>query len=170
MGWRDEKHIKENGVFALFVALAFVFSYLETLIPFNFGIPGIKLGLANLVVVTAMYTVGEKQAFAISVIRIILAGLTFGGVFSLVYSLAGGILSFFAMLLAKRCKALSITGVSIIGGSVHNIGQIAAAAVVMQTYRIVYYLPVLLLSGAVTGAVIGIVSGIIVNRLNKVIK
>src|SRR5699024_9923923 len=136
----------------------------------NFGIPGIKLGLANLVVVTAMYTVGEKQAFAISVIRIILAGLTFGGVFSLVYSLAGGILSFFAMLLAKRCKALSITGVSIIGGSVHNIGQIAAAAVVMQTYRIVYYLPVLLLSGAVTGAVIGIVSGIIVNRLNKVIK
>ena len=134
------------------------------------GIPGIKLGLANLVVVTAMYTVGEKQAFAISVIRIILAGLTFGGVFSLVYSLAGGILSFFAMLLAKRCKALSITGVSIIGGSVHNIGQIAAAAVVMQTYRIVYYLPVLLLSGAVTGAVIGIVSGIIVNRLNKVIK
>ena len=117
-----------------------------------------------------MYTVGEKQAFAISVIRIILAGLTFGGVFSLVYSLAGGILSFFAMLLAKRCKALSITGVSIIGGSVHNIGQIAAAAVVMQTYRIVYYLPVLLLSGAVTGAVIGIVSGIIVNRLNKVIK
>lgn len=147
-----------------------MFSYLETLIPFNFGIPGIKLGLANLVVVTAMYTVGEKQAFAISVIRIILAGLTFGGVFSLVYSLAGGILSFFAMLLAKRCKALSITGVSIIGGSVHNIGQIAAAAVVMQTYRIVYYLPVLLLSGAVTGAVIGIVSGIIVNRLNKVIK
>lgn len=161
---------KKTALFALFVALAFVFSYLETLIPFNFGIPGIKLGLANLVVVTAMYTVGEKQAFAISVIRIILAGLTFGGVFSLVYSLAGGILSFFAMLLAKRCKALSITGVSIIGGSVHNIGQIAAAAVVMQTYRIVYYLPVLLLSGAVTGAVIGIVSGIIVNRLNKVIK
>lgn len=72
---------KKTAFFALFVALAFVFSYLETLIPFNFGIPGIKLGLANLVVVTAMYTVGEKQAFAISVIRIILAGLTFGGVF-----------------------------------------------------------------------------------------
>lgn len=156
--------------FALFVALAFVFSYLESLIPLNFGIPGIKLGLANLVVVTAMYTVGEKQAFAVSVIRIILAGLTFGGVFSLVYSLAGGILSFCAMLLAKRCRALSVIGVSVIGGATHNIGQIAAAAVVMETYRIVYYLPVLLLAGTVTGAVIGVVSRMIINRLNQVIK
>lgn len=161
---------KKTAFFALLVALAFVFSYLESLIPFNFGIPGIKLGLANLVVVTAMYTVGEKQAFAVSVIRIILAGLTFGGVFSLVYSLAGGILSFCAMLLAKRCKSLSVTGVSIIGGATHNIGQIAAAAIVMQTYRIVYYLPVLLLAGAITGAVIGILSKIINSRLNKVIK
>lgn len=161
---------RKTAFFALFVALAFVFSYLESLIPLNFGIPGIKLGLANLVVLTAMYTVGEKQAFAVSVIRIILAGLTFGGVFSLVYSLAGGILSFCAMLLAKRCRSLSVIGVSIIGGATHNIGQIAAAAIVMQTYRIVYYLPVLLLTGAVTGAVIGILSKIIIRRLNKVIK
>lgn len=161
---------KKTAFFAIFVALAFVFSYLESLIPLNFGIPGIKLGLANLVVVTAMYTVGEKQAFAVSVIRIILAGLTFGGVFSLVYSLAGGILSFCAMLLAKRCRALSEIGVSVIGGATHNIGQIAAAAVVMETYRIVYYLPVLLLTGAVTGAVIGVVSRMIINRLNQVIK
>lgn len=161
---------KKTAFFALFVALAFVFSYLESLIPFNFGIPGIKLGLANLVIVTALYTVGEKQAFAVSVIRILLAGLTFGGVFSLVYSLAGGILSYCAMLLAKRCKALSVTGVSLIGGTTHNIGQIAAAAVVMETYRIVYYLPVLLLTGAVTGAVIGILSTLIINRLKQVIK
>lgn len=161
---------KKTAFFALFVALAFVFSYLESLIPFHFGVPGIKLGLANLVVVTAMYTFGEKQAFAVSVIRIILAGLTFGGVFSLVYSLAGGVLSFCAMLLAKRCRSLSVIGVSIIGGATHNIGQIAAAAIVMQTYRIVYYLPVLLLAGAVTGTVIGILSKIIISRLNRVIK
>lgn len=161
---------KKVALFAMNVALAFVFSYLESLIPFNFGIPGIKLGLANLVVVTALYTVGEKQAFVISVIRIILSGLTFGGVFSLVYSLAGGILSFVAMLLAKKCRALSVTGVSIIGGSLHNIGQLIAAAIVMQTASIAYYLPVLLLSGAVTGAVIGVVSNLIINRLNKVIK
>lgn len=160
---------KKVAFFAMHVALAFVFSYLESLIPFNFGIPGVKLGLANLVVVTALYTVGEKQAFVISVIRIILSGFTFGGVFSLVYSLAGGILSFVAMLLAKKCRALSVTGVSIIGGSLHNIGQLIAAAVVMQTVSIAYYLPVLLLSGAVTGAVIGVVSSLIINRLNKVI-
>lgn len=147
-----------------------MFSYLESLIPFHFGIPGIKLGLANLVVVTALYTVGEKQAFAVSVIRIILSGLTFGGVFSLVYSLAGGILSFLAMLIAKRCRALSVTGVSVIGGSIHNIGQLIAAAIVMETPSIAYYLPVLLLSGAVTGAVIGVVGNLIINRLDKVIK
>lgn len=161
---------KKVAFFALLVALAFVFSYLESLIPFHFGIPGIKLGLANLVVVTALYTVGEKQAFAVSVIRIILSGLTFGGVFSLVYSLAGGILSFLAMLIAKRCRALSVTGVSVIGGSIHNIGQLIAAAIVMETPSIAYYLPVLLLSGAVTGAVIGVVSNLIINRLDKVIK
>ncbi len=161
---------KKVAFFALLVALAFVFSYLESLIPFNFGIPGIKLGLANLVVVTALYTVGEKQAFAVSVIRIILSGLTFGGVFSLVYSLAGGILSFLAMLIAKRCRALSVTGVSVIGGSIHNIGQLIAAAIVMETPSIAYYLPVLLLSGAVTGAVIGVVGNLIINRLDKVIK
>ena len=161
---------KKVAFFALLVALAFVFSYLESLIPFHFGIPGIKLGLANLVVVTALYTVGEKQAFAVSVIRIILSGLTFGGVFSLVYSLAGGILSFLAMLIAKRCRALSVTGVSVIGGSIHNIGQLIAAAIVMETPSIAYYLPVLLLSGAVTGAVIGVVGNLNINRLDKVIK
>ena len=161
---------KKVAFFAPLVALAFVFSYLESLIPFHFGIPGIKLGLANLVVVTALYTVGEKQAFAVSVIRIILSGLTFGGVFSLVYSLAGGILSFLAMLIAKRCRALSVTGVSVIGGSIHNIGQLIAAAIVMETPSIAYYLPVLLLSGAVTGAVIGVVGNLIINRLDKVIK
>ena len=161
---------KKVAFFALLVALAFVFSYLESLIPFHFGIPGIKLGLANLVVVTALYTVGEKQAFAVSVIRIILSGLTFGGVFSLVYSLAGGILSFLAMLIAKRCRALSVTGVSVIGGSIHNFGQLIAAAIVMETPSIAYYLPVLLLSGAVTGAVIGVVGNLIINRLDKVIK
>lgn len=161
---------KKVAFFALLVALAFVFSYLESLIPFHFGIPGIKLGLANLVVVTALYTVGEKQAFAVSVIRIILSGLTFGGVFSLVYSFAGGILSFLAMLIAKRCRALSVTGVSVIGGSIHNIGQLIAAAIVMETPSIAYYLPVLLLSGAVTGAVIGVVGNLIINRLDKVIK
>lgn len=158
------KKTKRIALFAMFIALAFVFSYLESLVPFNIGIQGIKLGLANIVVVTAMYILSEKDAFFISVVRIVLSGLTFGGVSTLIYSLAGGILSFAVMALVKKCKKLSVTGVSVLGAIAHNIGQIAVAGAVMGTYRIVYYLPVLLVSGAVTGVVIGILSNIVISR------
>ena len=158
---------KKTAYYALCIALAFVFSYLESLIPLNIGVPGIKLGLANLVVVTALYVMGERDAFIISMIRILLCGLTFGGVFSLVYSFAGGILSFAVMLLAKRSKRLSVLGVSVLGAAVHNVGQIAAAAAVMENAGVFYYLPVLLLSGAVTGALIGILSGTVISRIEK---
>ena len=158
---------KKTAYYALCIALAFVFSYLESLIPLNIGVPGIKLGLANLVVVTALYVMGERDAFIISMIRILLCGLTFGGVFSLVYSFAGGVLSFAVMLLAKRSKRLSVLGVSVLGAAVHNVGQIAAAAAVMENAGVFYYLPVLLLSGAVTGALIGILSGTVISRIEK---
>lgn len=158
---------KKTAYYALCIALAFVFSYLESLIPLNIGVPGIKLGLANLVVVAALYVMGERDAFIISMIRILLCGLTFGGVFSLVYSFAGGILSFAVMLLAKRSKRLSVLGVSVLGAAVHNVGQIAAAAAVMENAGVFYYLPVLLLSGAVTGALIGILSGTVISRIEK---
>lgn len=159
---------KKTAYYALCIALAFVFSYLESLIPLNIGVPGIKLGLANLVVVTALYVMGERDAFIISMIRILLCGLTFGGVFSLVYSFAGGVLSFAVMLLAKRSKRLSVLGASVLGAAVHNVGQIAAAAIVMGNAGIFYYLPVLLLSGAVTGALIGVLSGAVISRIEKI--
>lgn len=165
-----KSYTRKIALFALFTALAFVFSYLESLVPLGTIVPGFKLGIANIVVVTAMYLLSEKQALAISLIRIVLAGLTFGGVFSLVYSLAGGLLSFGVMALARRYRGLSVTGVSMLGGAAHNIGQTAAAAAVMETAGIFAYLPVLLLAGAATGAVIGILCGIIINRLQKVIK
>ena len=158
---------KKTAYYALCIALAFVFSYLESLIPLNIGVPGIKLGLANLVVVAALYVMGDRDAFITSMIRILLCGLTFGGVFSLVYSFAGGILSFAVMLLAKRSKRLSVLGVSVLGAAVHNVGQIAAAAAVMENAGVFYYLPVLLLSGAVTGALIGILSGTVISRIEK---
>ena len=158
---------KKTAYYALCIALAFVFSYLESLIPLNIGVPGIKLGLANLVVVAALYVMGDRDAFIISMIRILLCGLTFGGVFSLVYSFAGGILSFAVMLLAKRSKRFSVLGVSVLGAAVHNVGQIAAAAAVMENAGVFYYLPVLLLSGAVTGALIGILSGTVISRIEK---
>lgn len=159
---------KKIAYYALLIALAFVLSYLESLIPINIGVPGIKLGLANLVVVTALYLMKAKDAFIISMIRILLTGLTFGGVFSLVYSFAGGILSFAVMLAAKKGGRLSAAGASVLGGSVHNIGQLAAAAIVMENAGVFYYLPVLLLSGALTGALTGIASQAVISRIEKI--
>ena len=162
------KKSKRIATFGLCTALAFALSFLETLIPVNIGVPGVKLGLANLVVVAALYLLPKSDAFCISMIRILLAGLLFSGAFSLLYSFAGGILSFVVMLLAQKNKHLSVMGVSVLGGTVHNIAQILVAAAVMQTYRIVYYLPVLLLSGAGAGIAVGLLSGIVVERLSKI--
>ncbi|MBQ9227729.1 MAG: Gx transporter family protein [Eubacterium sp.] len=160
---------KKAALFGLLVALAFVLSYLESLLPFNLGVPGVKLGLANLVVVVALFTVGEKTALPVAVVRIVLAGLTFGNTYSLVYSLAGGLLSFAVMALVRRRSGLSVFGVSMLGGVTHNIGQIAVAAVLMGTYRIAYYLPVLLVAGLVTGLLIGLAAKPVVNRLQAVL-
>lgn len=160
---------KKTALFGMMVALAFTFSYLESLIPFDFAIPGVKFGLANLVVVTALYIMKPREAFVIAVIRIFLAGLTFGNVYSIAYSLCGGLLSFAVMWLAKKTK-LSVIGVSMLGGICHNIGQIAVAAVVMGTVRIVYYLPVLLISGLVTGLLLGVVTKLVINRFEKIMR
>ena len=164
------KKSKKVAVFALCVALAFTLSFLETLIPINIGIPGVKIGLSNLVVVAALYLLDKREAFAISMIRILISGLVFTGAFSLLYSFTGGILSFIVMLLAMKSEKLSILGVSILGASVHNIGQIIVAAIVMQTPRIIYYFPVLLISGVIAGIIVGIISKTVVQRLMKIDK
>ena len=158
---------KKIALFGLMIALAFVFSYLESFIPIGIGIPGIKLGLANLVVVTAIYLLPKKYALIIAVIRIILAGLTFGGVSTMLFSLAGGLLSFIIMVILQKTGKMSVIGVSVAGGIFHNAGQIIVAAFVMETARLVYYLPVLVISGVATGLLIGIISDITVKRLKK---
>ncbi len=150
---------------AMLVALALIFSYVEVLIPFSFGIPGIKLGLANLVVVTGLFILKPSEVFGILLTRIILVAFLFGNMSSLIYSLSGGILSFCVMLLLKRCKGLSITGISIAGGISHNIGQLVVAAIVVEAASIFYYMPVLMISGLVTGMLIGIVG----QRVHKII-
>lgn len=162
----NSKKGKNIALFGIMVALAFTFSYFESLIPFNFGIPGVKLGLANLVVVVALYIMKPSEAFFIAIIRIFLAALTFGNMYSLAYSLCGGILSFIVMLAFKKTK-LSIVGVSMLGGICHNIGQIIVAAIIMETIRITYYLPVLLVAGLLTGLLLGIISRLIVDRADK---
>lgn len=159
---------KKTALFGLMIALAFVFSYLESLIPFNIGIAGVKLGLANLVVVTALYTMPKRDALFIALIRIVLVGITFAGVTTLAYSLAGGLLSFAVMCILQKNDKFSVIGVSLAGGIAHNIGQIIVAALVMNTPRIIYYLPVLAASGVISGILIGIISRIIIERIKKI--
>ena len=154
-----EKQMNKNkklANMAMLVALAMIFSYVESLIPINFGIPGMKLGVANLVTVTGMYFLEFPEVFLVVVMRILLTGFLFGNGMSIVYSLAGGILSFLVMALMKRLKGFSVAGVSIAGGVSHNIGQIIVASVVIENLKLIYYLPALLIAGTVTGFVMGI--------------
>ena len=151
------------------IALAFIFSYIEFLLPFHIGIPGVKLGLANLAIIVCLYTLGEKEAFLLSVIRIVLVGFTFANTAMMMYSLAGGILSFLVMWLAKKSSKLSMTGVSVLGGVFHNIGQILLAMWILETESLLYYLPVLIVSGVVSGVIIGILGALITKRLKKLI-
>ena len=153
------------AMFGVFTALALIFSYVEAMIPINFGIPGVKLGLANLIVVIVLYKGNWKDALFIAVARIVLSGFIFGNLFSILYSLAGGLLSLFVMILLKKTNAFSIAGVSIGGGAAHNVGQLLVAMFVVQTYQVGYYLPVLLIAGVLTGALIGIVALEVVKRL-----
>ena len=151
----------------LLIALAFVFSYIEFLLPFNIGIPGAKVGLANLAVVVAIYLVGEKEAFILYCIRVVLVGFTFGNMAMMMYSIAGAVLSFAVMILAKKTGKLSATGVSVLGGVFHNVGQIIVAMFVLETKNILYYLPFLVIMGTISGVVIGLLAGAVIARIKK---
>lgn len=151
----------------VFLALALVCSYVESLIPISFGIPGVKLGLTNIVVILMLYTIGAKDAILISVLRIILAGFMFGNAFSIIYSLAGGILSFVVMLLLKNAGKLKILSISTVGGISHNVGQLIVAALVVENYNILFYVPVLIIAGIITGFLIGLLAGEIVLRIGN---
>ena len=153
--------------FGVFVALALIFSYIETLIPFQIGIPVVKLGLANLVIVIALYRMPVGEVYLLSGVRVVLTGFLFGNLMSILYSLAGGILSLTVMWGMKRIRSVSILGVSIAGGVFHNVGQLLAAAVMVETYGVFSYLPVLLISGLLTGFVIGLAAGEMLKRIRS---
>ncbi len=148
---------KKYAYSAMLVALAMIFSYVEALIPFSFGIPGIKLGLANLVVVIGLYFLKPLQVFGILLMRIVLVAFLFGNMSSLIYSLAGGVFGFCIMLLLKKSKGFSITGISMAGGISHNMGQLIVAAYVVENRHVFYYTPVLLVAGLLTGMLIGMI-------------
>lgn len=151
---------------ALFVTSALMLSYIESLFPFFFGVPGMKLGLANLAVVVVLYHYGWREALAVNILRIILSGLLFGNMFSILFSLGGALVSFLCMTAAKRV-GLSLYGVSMAGGVFHNVGQLVIAAFLVETAAVGYYAPGLLVVGLVTGAVIGALGKELLLRLPK---
>lgn len=155
------------GYGAILTALAMIFSYVEAILPFSIAIPGVKLGIANIVVVIALYKFGVRMALSINVIRIVVSGLLFSGAFGIFYSLAGGVLSFIAMLIIRRFKCFSIVGVSLTGGVFHNLGQLLTAAFLVSNLKMFVYFPVLLFSGLATGIINGIVAGLVLEKLDK---
>ena len=156
------RQIAEYGIL---IALAMILSYVEYLLPFLPAIPGVKLGLANIVVVFSLYRLGGGSAALISLIRILLMAMLFGNGFALIYSAAGAVLSLCVMLLLKRFGHFSPLGVGAAGGVSHNIGQLLCAIVLLGVNQFIYYLPVILVSGTVAGVLIGTVADILLKRL-----
>lgn len=148
-------------------AIALVLGFIERYIPLNASIPGIKLGLANVVILFAMYLMNKRYALLILLAKVFLSGFLFAGASGLLYSLAGGLLSFLAMSLAFRFKRLSLVGVSVIGAIFHNVGQILAAGLVVHNLKIAYYLPLLLVSAIITGILTGIAAKLVAQALKK---
>ena len=150
---------------ALLTALSLGIWVIEAQIPPLVPVPGVKLGLANIVVVFAIYMLGARYALYLNLARIVLAGLLFGSPFSTLYALCGGLLSLGAMLILKRTNLFSVIGVSMAGGFFHNLGQLIAAAVIVKTPQVVSYLPVLVFSGIAAGIVNGIIATFCMEKL-----
>ena len=150
----------------LFTAFAMILSFVESQIPTFVAIPGIKLGLPNIAIIMILYKFGIKEATIVSLLRVLLTSLLFGTVLSMLYSIAGAVLSLIAMILLKNF--LSIVTVSVIGGVCHNIGQIAVACFVTSTAELLYYLPVLLISGTISGILIGLIGAKVVQKMEKI--
>ena len=153
------------ALMSLLTALGLIIGYIEFLIPIPLGIPGVKPGFANIVIVWALYSLGPWEALMINGMRIFLSGFLFGNFSMILYSLAGAAVSFLCMCLAKKSGLFSMTGVSMIGGVMHNMGQLLVAMAVLETVSLVYYGPVLLAAGVLTGLLIGIVTGEVKKRL-----
>lgn len=168
----DSRNTRKNSVrrlttLSILVAAAMILSYVEHLIPVFIPIPGVKLGLANIATVFALYTLGVRDACAVSVVRVCLSALLFSNLPALIYSLSGAVFSLAVMILLYCFCPFSSVGVSVAGGVFHNAGQLCAAALVMNTPALASYFPVLAVSGTLAGVVIGLGADMLVKRLKK---
>lgn len=170
MQYRTKTSLKTSRIAAasMFAALAMIFSYIEFLIPFSVGIPGVKLGLPNLIIIIALYKMDIKYAFTINVVRILISGLLFTGAFGTVYSLAGGLLSLSVMWILKKTDLFSMIGVSMAGGVAHNMGQLLIASAIVSDLKMFLYFPILMFSGLISGILIGIVAYVLEKKLPSI--
>lgn len=166
----EDRKLRQNLILAMMTATAIVLHYVEGMFPVPVNLPGIKLGLSNVVSLVALYLFGPAPAFTILVLRVMVTSFLYSGLSSMIFSMAGGLLSVLAMTIIYRFrnKGFTILSASIMGGIFHNIGQLAAATLVLGTAAVFSYLPVLMMSGIATGAATGILAGIIVPRLKKI--
>lgn len=149
----------------LMAALAILCGYVEALLPVNFGIPGMKLGLSNIVIVFVLSRLSWREAVLVSAVRVLVIGFLFGNLFSIAYSLAGTLLSILVMSLLLKSRRFGLVGVSAAGGTAHNIGQIVVAFLVTPALPLLWYLPVLMLAGVATGVVIALAAGAVMRRV-----
>ncbi|MBQ2936824.1 MAG: Gx transporter family protein [Lachnospiraceae bacterium] len=154
----------------LLLAFALILSYIEVLLPLQTGIPGVKLGLANLAVLLCLYLFTVKEAMLLSVVKAVLTGLLFGNLYMIIYSLAGAVLSCLVMAVMIRLGKWHVPVVSAMGGVMHNVGQLIIAYMTIQTYGILYYVPILLIAGLITGLLIGMIVSLALPYVKKVIE
>ena len=158
------KKTKRLVLLAMLTAVAMILSYVESLLP-SVGIPGVKMGLANIAVIFALFRFGGKEAAALSLVRVVLVSLLFGSVGAMLYSLAGAVLSLAVMALLRRIERFSTVGISVAGGVAHNAGQILMAMLILQTKQLLGYLPVLAVSGIAGGVLTGLAAALLIRRI-----
>ena len=159
---------RQITLMAMMLVFALMVSYIERYIPPPIPmLPGIKVGLANIVVLLLLYLWGYRYALSLNILRILLSGLLFTGVWGAVYALSGAVFSFISMALLKRSRLFGVVGVSVIGGAAHNLGQLCVAALATATGGLFYYLPVLIVSGVITGVLVGYLAGLLIQRIHK---
>lgn len=154
------------AILGLLSAFAIIISYIESLIPINIGIPGVKPGFPNLVIIIVLYSFGIKEAGIVNFIRILIVGFMFGNAISIIFSMAGAVLSLVVMWLVKKLPGVSMLGVSVCGGVAHNIGQIIIAMLITTVYSLTFYIPFLIIGGIITGMLTGVVGNIIQKNIH----
>lgn len=168
-GRKESIQFSRAAFLGLLLAFALILSYIETLIPFQSGIPGIKLGLANLAVLLCLYLFDWKEALLLSTLKALLSGFLFGNLFMIIYSLAGAWLSCIAMIFMKKSRWFHLPVISASGGVMHNVGQLLVAAFVVKTYGVLYYVPILMIAGLIVGLVIGAVASVVLPYIRNII-